>query len=680
MKYYTIFFILIVISCLVFIFSTNNNQSKIQVYLEKNLSLIGTNVPQKLGFEGQGIKIGIIDTGVDYNHPDLLGFGPQGKVVGGYDFVNQDEKPLDANGHGTEVAGIISADGNLTGVAPKSKLFAYKVSSSGESVSSDLIVQAVYRAIQDKVGVINISLGVNKTNEEIDAAVEDAVKSGIVVVAAAGNNGPDENTIGTPGKDVDVITVGASYNNITSSLVSTLEVGKTQYQVLPMVGTKPLSELINAKIVYGGYGRADDLVNVNTKGSILLEERGSNVKGEKVYFAEKERNAAQSGAKALVVYNNEPGIFFGELVQPNSSSEYTPTIPVISMSRNDGLALKASLQNETIGKLDVFYHPDFVAPFSSRGPVSPFYIKPDLVAPGVFVNSTLIGGKYNLTSGTSIAAPHVTGAVALLLQKNPNLKPDEIASILSTTTDPVTDAYGNIIPIDVAGSGRLNITKAFLADLIIVPHSLVFDLSFEKSSQTKTLHLKNINGIIPHLSAQFLTKEKSIKFNYLQENDSLNIVLSDNEKNPGNSEGMLVINDTKILYRIPVLVHLTNGTINTIEENGILTFSLDFPQNWSYAKVSVTKSGTDIPTVASIVPQKNSSLKVHEAGEYWIEALITTPTGIDVAYDTVLVHSFQEKTLIDFLESTGIPLKQILIISIILVATVIVGLKSRPAN
>ena len=74
----------------------------------------------------------------------------------------------------------------------------------------------------------------------------------------------------------------------------------------------------------------------------------------------------------------------------------------------------------------LFYHPDFVAHFSSRGPVSPFYIKPDLVAPGAFVNTTLTDGKYNFTSGTSFAAPHVSGASALLLEK----KPSDLQSIM----------------------------------------------------------------------------------------------------------------------------------------------------------------------------------------------------------------------------------------------------------
>ena len=671
------FFFLAIILCVFFILSNIKDGQKIEFYLEKNVSLIGAEIPREEGFEGQGIKIGIIDTGIDYNHPDLLGFGPNGKVVGGYNFINSGENPIDTVGHGTEVAGVIAADGSLKGVAPKAKLFAYKVSSNGESVSSDLIVEAIHHAIEDKVNVINISLGVNKTNNDIDEAVKEAVKNGIIVVVAAGNNGPDQGTIGSPGKDLDAITVGATYNNITQSLVSTFEIGKGQYQVLPMLGTKPLPKPITAKIVFGGYGRTRDLVNVDAKDSILLVERGSDVKGEKVYFSEKEQNAAQSGAKALIVYNNEPGIFFGELVQKKSNSSSNPTLPVISMSRNDGLAIRKILQNETIANLDVFSHPDFIAPFSSRGPVSPFYIKPDIVAPGVFVNSTLTGGKYNLTSGTSIATPHVTGAVALLLQKDPTLKPDQIASILSTTTDPVTDAYGKDVPLEVAGAGRLNITRAFSANLVIIPHSLVLNLSLEKPYQTRSLHLQTIKGTLPNVQTKFSSEQNDLKLETYLENDTLSIKISSQENKIGDFDVMLAINDGNTTYHVPVFVHVTNGTINTTQSNGILTFGLDYPDSWSYAKISVIKKDSDQMQSTSITPQQTSSLAVHEPGEYWIQAQITTPHGIDNAYDTIMVEKSSEKTGIEFLGSVGVPVKEMIIISVAIIVAVIVGFGAR---
>ena len=451
------------------------NQSDFQTYLDKSGPYIGTKTAIESGFDGTGITIAVIDTGVDYNHPDLFGLGDQGKVIGGYDYIDKDSTPIDTSGHGTEVAGIIAADGQLKGIAPKSKILAYRVSDDGNSVSSDLIIKAIEQAIVDGADIINISLGINRTNQKIDNAVNKAIDQGILVVTAAGNNGPELGTIGSPGLNPNAITVGATYNNISSSLVSTLEVGDQRFQVLPMVGTKALDKPIIAEILFGEYGRERDLEGTNVENSILLVERGSDVEDEIVYFSDKEHNAATAGAQAIVVYNSKPGIFLGELTHELAGPNYQPSIPALSMSNKDGLMLRELLKEKTIGTLNVFYNPDFVAFFSSRGPVSPFYIKPDLVAPGVFVNTTLNDGKYNFTSGTSFAAPHVTGAAALLLQKEPDLKPNDIKSILVTTSDSVSDAYGNKFPFEFAGTGRLNLTKAFNANLIIYPTYLTFN-------------------------------------------------------------------------------------------------------------------------------------------------------------------------------------------------------------
>ena len=677
MKYYKIIFCLLVVLCITLILSNLRTEEFGEAYLEKSVSLIGADLPRSEGFEGNGIKIAIIDTGIDYNHHDLLGFGPNGKVIGGYDFIDNDDQPIDTNGHGTEVAGIIAADGNLKGVAPKAKLLAYRVSATGESVSSEFIVNAIHRAIKEKADIINISLGVNKTNEELDKAVSEAVKGGIVVVTAAGNSGPGIHTIGSPAESIDVITVGASYNNITSSIVSTLEIGKKQYEVIPMRGTSPLSEPIVGKLVFGGHGKVSDLINVDAKNSILLVERGSDVKDEKVFFSEKEYNAAHSGAKAIIVYNNEPGIFFGELAHPDMGANYKPSIPALSISRDDGLALKASLQNEIIANLNVFYHPDFVTPFSSRGPVSPFYIKPDVVAPGVFVNSTFVGNRYNLTSGTSFAAPHVAGAVAILLEKNPELEPSEVSSLLSTTTDPVSSPYGHIFPVEIAGSGRINLTRAFFADLIIVPHNLIFNLSLENPVDIRSIHLKSIQGKTTPLKIEISSEEKSIKFEHFIENDLLHIKTILTEQRLGDFEGTLTINDGITLYRVPILIHIAKGTINAIEKDGMLRFNLVYPENWTYAKISLMNKETKKTLFTSLTPMKNSSLRVYDAGEYWIETQITANNIIDNAYEIITVNSPSEKTGFELLETPDIPLKQIFIISGILLTSVIIALKIR---
>jgi len=131
-------------------------ENDFQIFVDKSAPYIGALEPIEAGFDGSGIIIAVIDTGVDYNHPDLFGFGQDGKVIGGYDYVDKDDSPMDTNGHGTEVAGIIAADGQLQGIAPKSKILAYRVSQDGEAVSSILIIKAIEQAVKDDADIIII--------------------------------------------------------------------------------------------------------------------------------------------------------------------------------------------------------------------------------------------------------------------------------------------------------------------------------------------------------------------------------------------------------------------------------------------------------------------------------------------------------------------------------------------
>jgi subtilisin family serine protease len=170
---------------------------------------------------GAGEVVAVIDTGVDYTHPDLGGcFGPTCKVVGGYDFYNGDPDPMDDNGHGTHVAGVIAGSGVLTGVAPEAKLLAYKVcSSAGSNCAHSSIVQALGYAVDpnqdgdpsDQVSVVNISLGGSgNPDDAASLAVDAATAAGVTVVVAAGNTGPNVASINSPGKARTAITVGAS--------------------------------------------------------------------------------------------------------------------------------------------------------------------------------------------------------------------------------------------------------------------------------------------------------------------------------------------------------------------------------------------------------------------------------------------------------------------------------------
>ena len=139
-----IIFLSIVISMgTILIANQFQNQENFAVQVNNSGPYIGTSVPYSYGYDGSGIIISVIDTGVDFNHPDLFGFGMNGKIIGGYDFVDNDEIPEDTNGHGTQVTGIIAANGNLKGIAPNSKILVYKVSEDGESVPTRMIIKAI---------------------------------------------------------------------------------------------------------------------------------------------------------------------------------------------------------------------------------------------------------------------------------------------------------------------------------------------------------------------------------------------------------------------------------------------------------------------------------------------------------------------------------------------------------
>jgi len=259
MKLLLIFSIILIVTTSIIISQSIQTENGIKTYIENSVPYVGSEIPRTDGIDGTGIKIAIIDTGVDFNHPDLFGWGPDGKVIGGYNFIQENQLPMDNNGHGTKVAGVIAADGNTLGVAPKAKILAYKVSEDGEGVSSELIMKAIKKAIEDKADIINISLGVNKTNSKIDSAVNHALDNGIFVVTAAGNDGPELKTIGSPGRNFGSVTVGATYNNMTSSLIATLEVNEKDFTVIPMVGSSTTEEPIIGKIIFGGFGKISDL-------------------------------------------------------------------------------------------------------------------------------------------------------------------------------------------------------------------------------------------------------------------------------------------------------------------------------------------------------------------------------------------------------------------------------------
>ena len=646
-----------------------------ELLLDNSGPYIGAEFPKQLGYTGNGIKIGIIDTGINLEHPDFFNPDETSKFLKGYDFVDNDTIPRDTNGHGTQVAGIIGANGQLNGIAPGAEIFSYRVSSDGESVPSDLIIKAINQAVEDKVDIINISLGVNMTHNKIDMAVNNAINQGIVVVAAAGNSGPEPSTIGSPASNPNAITVGATYNNRDSSMVSTLIVGETQFQVLPMLGTDIISDPITTDIVFGNYSRENDFEEIDVQGKIVLAERGGEMSDEVVFFSDKEVFATKNGAKGLIVYNNLPGIFFGELIHEFVSEDYYPSIPTVSMTREEGLELKKIIETETIGTLNVFNHPDFLATFSSRGPVSPFYQKPDLVAPGVFVNTTSLKNFYNITSGTSYAAPHVSGAIALLLEKNPEFTPQEIKSILITTSDVITDQYKQEFEFDAGGAGRIDLKKAFQSELIFEPSKLIFNLSEQKAIEEQTIKMSSFDSISDIQKVEF-SEVENIEFDYEIIDSSLNITSKLIDKQLGVFESRALVTSNDIVFQIPIIVRVTDASIVILDNENELSFQVKRPLNWEYAKITVTNSNTFEEQTISITPNKFQSLKVYDAGKYWIEANIKNNEETFDVYDVYNIKKDSEEQR-PIVTSEEFPERAFIILGIIFSIVAIVGLKFR---
>lgn len=485
--------------------SKNNTEAK----KVANEVFPGINQLHAEGLTGKGIKVGVIDTGIDYNHPDLTdaykGYRAQSGVdpktispsaVKGWDFVDNDADPMETTyddwkksglaerdpltgstfytQHGTHVSGIIVGSGKnktdyaVTGVAPDADLYVYRVLGKFGSGKTEAVLGGIDKSVADGMDVINLSLG-NSSNdpENIESiAVNNAVLSGVTAVVAAGNAGDRSYTLGAPGASALAITVGA---NDTKTEITTTKGTfhgatdiKTDLKLLgkgfgdneeSLAGSKaPIVQVPN-------YGTDSDYQSIDVKGKIAVVNRGIIALVDKIKFAK------NHGAIAVILVNDVPGEGF---IPTYLGSSYG-LVPAFSMSYEQGTALTSKLDSASTFSFDemgkVVDEGSKLASFSSRGPARITYdIKPEVTAPGVAVFSTVPSymhgadqlGKYEYAydhlSGTSMATPNVAGVAALLLQDNPNLTPAQIKETLMNTADPLNGSYS----VFEAGAGQVD--------------------------------------------------------------------------------------------------------------------------------------------------------------------------------------------------------------------------------
>src|SRR2546422_8910707 len=466
---------------------------------------------------GAGIKIGIIDTGIDFTHPFLTDnslFVPAGfpkcdaldsavhqtnvsckyvsnKVIVAKMFCTQAVCAVfDAQAkqdHGSHVSGIAAGVANtcapfvgctLSGIAPKAFLGAYNVFPGNVTdASSADIAMAVDAAVADGMDVLNLSLGGTPTaHDPLVTAVDNAVDAGVVVAIAAGNAGPSPGTIESPGIAEKVITVGASTNpHFVGIPVTVTSIGTFGAAIGQFANFVPA---LTATYVTTSPTNGCTAISGSLAGEIALIARGT------CSFSTKIRNAQTAGALGVIVYNSQQG---DPVAMAQDGTPNQPTIPAVMVSRPNGLAMAAIAPSmvtvDGTAPQEFFTDgpsADILAAFSSIGP--PILqrpgvglgqpqdkIKPDVVAPGVNVYSSIPSFGcasppcFAFFQGTSMATPHVAGSAALLIQLHPGWSPEQIKSALVNSAHRPVKSFSSGAALKnpmVRGGGRIDLAAA----------------------------------------------------------------------------------------------------------------------------------------------------------------------------------------------------------------------------
>ncbi|MGO1683233.1 MAG: S8 family serine peptidase, partial [Corynebacterium variabile] len=489
-------------------------------------------VQQVDGLTGEGVTVAVIDSGIDYNHPDLGGSGtndqtadfPGDRVIGGYDFVGDDydsqtgvpvspdEYPDDCGGHGSHVAGIIGAEGDpdaggVLGVAPGVDLLSYRVFGCEGSSSTEVILEAMEQAMDDGADVVNMSLGASFVTwqDYPTAQMSDVMTdNGVTMVISAGNEGTAGTfSGGAPGVAGDAITVASVDNTDRRAPYATAAGEEIAYgpatgstAAVPTSGELALVSA-GAPGTEAAQGCDSSVVPPATgAGQALLIERGT------CSFHLKALAGQEAGYDAVILYNNAVGV-----VNPTVEGDPAITVPVVMVGQADGLALQEALAAGDVTWAwqeggAVFENPTggLVSDFSSYGLTAELQLKPDLAAPGGSIWSTipLEQGGHGSKSGTSMAAPHVAGAAALLLESAPDLAPGDVKTTMMNTADPVTWSLmpdlGYLEPVHRQGAGLLDMVGAVHTATRVDEASISLGEG-EDGPQTVTLTVSNDSDV-----------------------------------------------------------------------------------------------------------------------------------------------------------------------------------------
>jgi minor extracellular serine protease Vpr len=489
---------------------------------------------------GEGIKVAILDTGIDSTHacfddagyPDMPQLGDSAftnnKVIVAKVFNNKTPgRAYTAEAlqeHGTHVAGTVACNFGtaatvngvsiphpIAGVAPRALLGNYNIFPGDVTdARSEDIVNALEVAYVDGFDVANMSLGggASGIQDLLGMAVNNLDVANMVIAVAAGNSGPGHYTVESPGSAARALTAGASTVGHVVATPITVD-GVTaagvagDFEVVTSDLTAPLGVVTEAPTnAATGLSTACGTLATNLTGKIALISRGV------CTFSTKIRNAQNAGAIAVLVTNNVAG---DGIAMGQDGTSNQPNVPAYNVSLNDGLALKLhNSESTTISATSAYLitgNDDFMAGFSSQGPTDvDFRLKPDVVAPGVNVLSSIphqfcdAPPCFAFFQGTSMATPHLAGSAAIVRQQHSTWSAAQVRSAIVNTADQsvLKKSTSTALETDVniTGAGRENLLSAVNATVALDPVSVSFGAVPSGSGQTNSfvLTLTNLTG------------------------------------------------------------------------------------------------------------------------------------------------------------------------------------------
>lgn len=475
------------------------------------------------GFFGDGIKIAIVDTGIDYNHPALGGcFGNGCKVAFGTDLVGDGytgentpvptDDPMDCIGHGTHVAGIIAADSaapQFTGVAPNVTLGIYRVFGCTGSTSDDVLIQAFMMAYEAGAEIITASVGGNSgwSEQPWAVAVSRIVDAGVPCTVAVGNDGENGVFVASAAATGDGVTAVASVDNVVTPLLVKNATWSANNSTAQTFGWIPY---IPADIANGTY-LLYDILNGSNDTSLPCNDNFTlpDITGKIALIPYDTPCTDGSGMVSKVTGANGKYIMWysaraGQIPTINGTGYGIDSFGMVStdLARQWIQAMTAGAQvyvniitpvyesfsvQNTINNVTGGY----LSYFSSWGPTFEIDVKPQFAAPGGSILSTypLALGGYMVDSGTSMATPFVAGSIALLIEARGKSNPATINNILSATADPKAfndgqSTYSYLAPVAQQGGGLLNVYNAAHAVGVLNVSSISFNdtANFVKSA------------------------------------------------------------------------------------------------------------------------------------------------------------------------------------------------------